>query len=731
MRSVVDTARLAVFACALILESLVRNLIVGVYRCVPCKRLLDVVRRRCSWIRTVFSNQLNSGGDRPECFWSTRELLACVGLDTEEVHAETADGFRLVLHRLRGREGGPPVLLVHGVLMSSEAYVAIPHRSLAVELHSRGYDVWLGNNRGNKYSWRHRHLSRNDREYWNFSVDELATFDIPTMVNAVIESTGKVQLSYVGFSNGTAQMFAAASTQPELQKKLSCFIAISPVCKLDAINHAAETYGLLYPLLKSNRSSFLTLFGHKAFISVVDTWKRMLTPHTFVFLLDCFLELLFGWQVDSTKAPFQDRCMFYYHLYSTTSVKVIQHWFQQTGTAFQHFSDTYNLGDISIPRYDLRNVEVPVTLIHGGLDRLCDMNWMLEELTECDVRRICVPHYYHLDSLFYTDAPKEIFPVIFDELRRRACKFSSFVHGGSSVTLDVCDSRKVHGCLVACADKLEHAVYRWIAVVLTVEEGWATPEQEAVKALDAVLEAVEDLHRLCPCKSYWSAVQTSVNHVLLAIGRLTSTIGSLKQNAQSKDRLSPLTGAVQESLLNLRSIPIHAYQNFTMTLVRMAHHMKAALSDLGPYTPPDDSTEASTPPEIDDDPLLVVGDEALLPEMVPLKEDLELVLSETHQWLMAFLKAWVTEVKNAGGQIPSTLRQVDALHAMFEEMASLVDRLCFDVLSSDVEEFPKDFSEFKALTLQINEIKLDPLFKTSTFPQLIVELTRTTTESDI
>ncbi|KAJ8540111.1 hypothetical protein K7X08_026500 [Anisodus acutangulus] len=97
----------------------------------------------------------------------------------------TDDGYILSLQRIpKGISGKaankPPVLLQHGLLMDGITWLLNPpDQSLAFILADDGYDVWITNTRGTKYSQGHTSLSRQDPAYWEWSWDELVDFDLP------------------------------------------------------------------------------------------------------------------------------------------------------------------------------------------------------------------------------------------------------------------------------------------------------------------------------------------------------------------------------------------------------------------------------------------------------------------------------------------------------------------------------------------------------------------------
>ena len=60
----------------------------------------------------------------------------------------------------------------------------------ALMLARAGYDVWLGNNRGNRYSNRHVSLTTKDKEYWDYYQQDMAENDLPTFIDYIIKTTG-------------------------------------------------------------------------------------------------------------------------------------------------------------------------------------------------------------------------------------------------------------------------------------------------------------------------------------------------------------------------------------------------------------------------------------------------------------------------------------------------------------------------------------------------------------
>lgn len=108
------------------------------------------------------------------------------------------------------------------------------HLFSAYLLADLGYDVWLGNARGNRYSRTHITFNpdggRSDRRrFWEFSWHQVGTIDLPRMIDHVIEQTGVERIHYIGHSQGTTSFFVMASERPEYNDKIIAMQALAPV----------------------------------------------------------------------------------------------------------------------------------------------------------------------------------------------------------------------------------------------------------------------------------------------------------------------------------------------------------------------------------------------------------------------------------------------------------------------------------------------------------------------
>ena len=89
------------------------------------------------------------------------------GFQVDEHDVHTDDGYTLKIFRILG--GGSPMYIQHGIFDSSDSFIVNDEKSPAILAAKKGYDVWLGNNRGNKYCLKHDSLSPDEKEFWDFS----------------------------------------------------------------------------------------------------------------------------------------------------------------------------------------------------------------------------------------------------------------------------------------------------------------------------------------------------------------------------------------------------------------------------------------------------------------------------------------------------------------------------------------------------------------------------------
>nr|XP_045733704.1 lysosomal acid lipase/cholesteryl ester hydrolase isoform X2 [Mirounga angustirostris] len=346
-------------------------------------------------------------GVDPETNMNVSEIIAHWGYPSEEHFIETEDGYILCLHRIpHGRKNHsakgpkPVVFLQHGLLADSSNWVTnLPNSSLGFILADTGFDVWLGNSRGNTWSRKHKTLSVSQNEFWTFSYDEMANYDLPASINFILNKTGQEQVYYVGHSQGTTIGFIAFSRIPELAKKVKMFFALAPVASVSfSTSPLCKLGGLPEFLLKD-------MFGVKEFFpqSTVLKWLSVhVCSHVILkelcgnafFLLCGFNERNFN----MSRVP-----IYVAHSPAGTSVQNILHWGQ-----------TYP------PPYNVKDMLVPTAVWSGGQDSLADVgdiSILLPQITNLVYSKL-IPEWEHLDFIWGLDAPWRLYNEVVDLMKK-------------------------------------------------------------------------------------------------------------------------------------------------------------------------------------------------------------------------------------------------------------------------------------------------------------------------
>lgn len=155
---------------------------------------------------------------------SVLELISSAGYEGEAHEVETEDGHFLRLHRVLpkvSQRTKKPVFLMHGILATAADFLITgPKIALAYLLADSGYDVWLGNARGNKFSSTHRTYSSTSKEFWSFSWHEIGFYDLSAMIDYMLRETKAKKAFYAGHSQGTTAFLVLLSTRPEYNDKI-------------------------------------------------------------------------------------------------------------------------------------------------------------------------------------------------------------------------------------------------------------------------------------------------------------------------------------------------------------------------------------------------------------------------------------------------------------------------------------------------------------------------------
>ena len=332
----------------------------------------------------------------------------------------TDDGYILEVHNIPKR-GSPVVFLQHGLLDSSMTWMLNRKEgSFAFILSDSGFDVWMGNVRGNTYSKNHTTLAVLSDEFWDFSFDEMNSIDLPNMVDYVLNTTAEKGVFYVGHSQGSTLGFTQFPRNEELSRKIKLFTALAPVARIDHIKgfskYLTEAQNFLEGLFEELRiKEFMpSTLWTKSFATIVCPLADHKICSDSIFLMS-------GFDRDNLDASRNE--IYLSHTPAGTSVKNMIHWAQMANAKSLQMYDFESVeenmehyGTAQPPKYNVTGLNVPTVLVAGGHDWLADPNdelWLMQRIVKTVAKFMYIDRYNHLDFVWGMDAPGTVYyPLI-------------------------------------------------------------------------------------------------------------------------------------------------------------------------------------------------------------------------------------------------------------------------------------------------------------------------------
>jgi len=360
------------------------------------------------------------------------EYVKSLGYPCERHHVMTDDGYVIYMYRIpygksanllnipqlpistveQPQKKRPVVYLQHGVCNSSSTWVVTGEsQGLAFILAMNGFDVWMGNNRGTQFGRIHSKLDHNSPDFWKFSWDQMAKYDLPAQINYVLQTTGATTLSYIGHSQGTAQAFAAFSTNENLQSKVNLFVALAPVV---CLKHQSSQIFKILASLKTETLITMLGIGEIAQTQI----SRSLLPALAAKLIGTtgfndLWSLFMDCDIDHAALPILTQ-----YEPSPTSSQNLAHWSQLVRSGTFHafdYGEAENLklyGQATPQIYDLKNIHIPVAAFYGDLDYLANPidieSFLLKELPNV-VKAKKIENFKHNDFVWGRNAWEKVY----------------------------------------------------------------------------------------------------------------------------------------------------------------------------------------------------------------------------------------------------------------------------------------------------------------------------------
>lgn len=356
----------------------------------------------------------------------------------------TSDGFVLQTVRIpRQRhflEKRPPaVWLQHGFEGSCADWISQPKPSdnLGYMLYGAGFDVWMGNARGNVFAFNNTKLPIDKSVFWSaVDIDTMASIDTPSVIDYVLTVTKQRTLSWIGHSQGTTQMLAALSQRYTLKDGRHIAEALDSVALMAPVAYVFNSKSLLLQFLADVHFEHLdVLLGNRDFLGPKLTW---LIHQLSIFCKIPELCPVWYWPImgggnfsNTDPLTLANATL---HDPADSSVHNLEHWTQHMRKdrfgMFDYGSkvNKQKYNSTTAPDYKLNAITgVKIAVFNGMKDDLSDPKDVARLLAEVPLDSVVfhkpLQHYGHMDFIWGRDAHVEVYPDMVQFLKNHSAHF--------------------------------------------------------------------------------------------------------------------------------------------------------------------------------------------------------------------------------------------------------------------------------------------------------------------
>ncbi|XP_049790123.1 lipase member M-like [Schistocerca nitens] len=334
----------------------------------------------------------------PQLLMTTDDICRSNGYRCEVHPVTTEDGYELTMHRiLPAAPFRAAILVMSGLIGCSDNFFAFgKNNSLPFMLADAGYDVFLGNQRGCAYSRRHKKWTRQEPQYWRYTLDDVALYDMPALVSLAQRLSGERRLFYVGYSAGTHSLYAFLQLRPDLRPSLRAAFLLAPAVLFTRHHNPLIRALASFPdrTLREMEKNAGELMGRtRSFVQLVWQTCRDDSPPLLKRGCRSFTKMFFGLTANKTKG-----------------VRKLE------GFDWGPKENIRRYGSEKPPEYQLQNITLPIASFVGRSDRYVSLEdaQLLSRKSSLNLGVFVMPpeDWDHFDYVANTQAPRLIYDRI-------------------------------------------------------------------------------------------------------------------------------------------------------------------------------------------------------------------------------------------------------------------------------------------------------------------------------